>query len=206
VYGADPVEAGTVRVAGQERTPRSPADGIEHGVALVPEDRKTQGLVLMLSVADNLALGVTNCGRVAGTLLRLRQVISRRRAGELATDYISRFKIRARGPEQLVLGLSGGNQQKVVLSKCLATKPVLMILDEPTRGVDVGSKAELYRVIAGLADDGVGVLMLSSEVQEVVETCDRIYVLRQGRVAAEVAGPQATEGSLMRHATAEATS
>jgi ABC-type sugar transport system ATPase subunit len=206
VYGADPVEAGTVRVAGQERTPRSPADGIEHGVALVPEDRKTQGLVLMLSVADNLALGVANCGRVAGTLLRLRQVISRRRAGELATDYISRFKIRARGPEQLVLGLSGGNQQKVVLSKCLATKPVLMILDEPTRGVDVGSKAELYRVIAGLADDGVGVLMLSSEVQEVVETCDRIYVLRQGRVAAEVAGPQATEGSLMRHATAEAPS
>jgi ABC-type sugar transport system ATPase subunit len=197
VYGADPVEAGTVRVAGQERTPRSPADGIEHGVALVPEDRKTQGLVLMLSVADNLALGVANCGRVAGTLLRLRQ---------LATDYISRFKIRARGPEQLVLGLSGGNQQKVVLSKCLATKPVLMILDEPTRGVDVGSKAELYRVIAGLADDGVGVLMLSSEVQEVVETCDRIYVLRQGRVAAEVAGPQATEGSLMRHATAEAPS
>jgi len=206
VYGADPIDAGTIRVAGQERTPRSPADGIEHGIALVPEDRKTQGLVLLLSVADNLALGVANCGRVAGTLLRMRRVVSGRRAGELAKDYIGRFRIRAHDPNQLVLGLSGGNQQKVVLSKCLATKPVVMILDEPTRGVDVGTKAELYRVIADLADDGVGVLMLSSEVQEVVETCDRIYVLRQGRVAAEVAGPEATEGSLMRHATAEAAS
>ena len=206
IAGADAVTAGSVSVSGTPLRLGDPLTAIRAGIALVPEDRKTQGLVLMLSVADNLALGVANCGRVAGTLLRLRQVISRRRAGELATDYISRFKIRARGPEQLVLGLSGGNQQKVVLSKCLATKPVLMILDEPTRGVDVGSKAELYRVIAGLADDGVGVLMLSSEVQEVVETCDRIYVLRQGRVAAEVAGPQATEGSLMRHATAEAAS
>jgi len=206
VYGADPVDAGTVRVAGRERTVGSPADGIEHGVALVPEDRKTQGLVLLLSVADNLALGIANCERVAGTLLRMGQVISGQRVAEVARHYIGRFNIRARDPDQLVLGLSGGNQQKVVLSKCLATRPVVMILDEPTRGVDVGSKAELYRAIAELADNGVGVLVLSSEVQEVVETCDRIYVLRRGRVAAEVAGPQATESSLMRHAAAEAAS
>jgi ABC-type sugar transport system ATPase subunit len=206
VYGADPVDAGTVRVAGRERTVGSPADGIEHGVALVPEDRKTQGLVLLLSVADNLALAIANCERVAGTLLRMGQVISGQRVAEVARHYIGRFNIRARDPDQLVLGLSGGNQQKVVLSKCLATRPVVMILDEPTRGVDVGSKAELYRAIAELADNGVGVLVLSSEVQEVVETCDRIYVLRRGRVAAEVAGPQATESSLMRHAAAEAAS
>ena len=133
-YGADPVEAGTVRVAGQERTPRSPADGIEHGVALVPEDRKTQGLVLMLSVADNLALGVANCGRVAGTLAAPAPgdlQAARRRAGHGLHQPLQDPRAR---PEQLVLGLSGGNQQKVVLSKCLATKPVLMILDEPTRG------------------------------------------------------------------------
>jgi ABC-type sugar transport system ATPase subunit len=206
VYGADPVDSGTVRVAGRERTARSPADAIQDGVALVPEDRKTQGLVLLLSVADNLALGIANCDRVAASLLRLRHVISGRQAAQVAREYIGRFNIRARHPDQLVLGLSGGNQQKVVLSKCLSTRPVVMILDEPTRGVDVGSKAELYRAIADLADGGVGVLMLSSEMQEVVEMCDRIYVLRQGRVAAEVVGPDATEGTLMRHAAAEAAS
>jgi ABC-type sugar transport system ATPase subunit len=204
VYGADPIDEGTIRVDGQVRAIRSPADAVSHGIALVPEDRKSQGLFLTLSVADNLTVGVVNCRRVTGTVARMGQVISGAKASELARRYISRFRIRTRDEHQPVVGLSGGNQQKVVLSKCLATKPVVMILDEPTRGVDVGSKAEIYRVIAELAAAGVGVLMLSSEVQEVVETCDRIYVLRQGRVAAEVAGNEATEGAVMRYATAEA--
>ncbi len=204
VYGADPIDEGTIRVDGQVRAIRSPAGAVSHGIALVPEDRKSQGLFLTLSVADNLTVGVVNCRRVTGTVARMGQVISGAKASELARRYISRFRIRTRDEHQPVVGLSGGNQQKVVLSKCLATKPVVMILDEPTRGVDVGSKAEIYRVIAELAAAGVGVLMLSSEVQEVVETCDRIYVLRQGRVAAEVAGNEATEGAVMRYATAEA--
>jgi ribose transport system ATP-binding protein len=204
VYGADPIDAGTIRVGGQVRAIRSPADAVSYGIALVPEDRKSQGLFLPLSVADNLTVGVLNCRRVAGTVARMGQVISGRRASELAGRYIGRFRIRMRDEHQPVVGLSGGNQQKVVLSKCLATKPVVMILDEPTRGVDVGSKAEIYRVIAELAAAGVGVLMLSSEVQEVVETCDRIYVLRQGRVAAEIAGNEATETAVMHYATAEA--
>jgi ABC-type sugar transport system ATPase subunit len=204
VYGADPVEEGTIRVGGMATVIRSPADAVSHGIALVPEDRKTQGLILPLSVSQNLTLGVVNCRRVTGTLARMGQVISGGKASELARRYITRFRIRTRDEHQSVVGLSGGNQQKVVLSKCLATKPVVMILDEPTRGVDVGTKAEIYRVIAELAADGVGVLMLSSEVQEVVETCDRIYVLRQGQVAAEMAGNEATESAVMRYATAEA--
>ena len=204
VYGADLVDEGTIRVGGKATTIQSPADAVTHGIALVPEDRKTQGLILPLSVSENLTLGVVNCRRVTGTLARMGQVISGGKASELARRYIRRFRIRTRDEHQSVVGLSGGNQQKVVLSKCLATKPVVMILDEPTRGVDVGSKAEIYRVIAELAAEGVGVLMLSSEVQEVVETCDRIYVLRQGRVAAEIVGNEATESAVMRYATAEA--
>jgi len=201
-YGADPIEKGEIRIAGKISPARSPADGVSRGIALVPEDRKTQGLVLLLSVADNLALGVVNCERVSDTLMQVGQVISSRKTNELAKSYIKQFQIRG-NHRQTTLSLSGGNQQKVVISKSLATKPAVMILDEPTRGVDVGSKAELYRVIARLASEGVGILFLSSEVQEVVEMCDRIYVLRKGAVAAELPGAEATESMVMRYAAAE---
>ena len=198
LIGADPRDRGTVEVDGTPIPPSSPRAAIDAGLGLVPEDRKSQGLTLGLTVHQNLATPTLN--------------LSRRRRGEKAArpgqlvraseDLAAKFRIRLRSVQQLVRELSGGNQQKVVFAKWLATQPKLMILDEPTRGVDVGSKIEVYEAIEDLAQQGVGILMLSSEVQEVVEICDRVLVMRGGRVVAEFRDRTASEEAVMHEAVA----
>jgi ABC-type sugar transport system ATPase subunit len=202
IYGADRIDDGQILVDGKPVSIRSPRDALREGITLLPEDRKAQGLVLVRSVLENVALAVVNCSKVAGTATRLNQLLRRRKLAAIARESIQRLHIRARDSHQSARDLSGGNQQKVVLGKCLATQPKVMIFDEPTRGVDVGSKAEIYQVIEGLARDGVAILLSSSEVQEAIHMSDRVLVMRKGAIVTELAGQDATEELVMRFATA----
>jgi len=202
IYGADAKDAGAILVDGVDTPIRSPRDALKAGIALVPEDRKSQGLVLLLSIVENVALAVANCVRVSGAVTRFNQILAARRLGAIARSYIRRFSIHARSEYQLTRDLSGGTQQKVVLAKNLATQPKVIIFDEPTRGIDVGSKAEIYRMMKDLAAGGVAILLVSSEVQEVVAMSDRIYVMRKGAVVAEVDRADASERTVMRYAAA----
>jgi ABC-type sugar transport system ATPase subunit len=197
LFGVERADAGTIEVAGEEVSVGTPREAIAHGFALVPEDRKGQGLVLIGSVADNLIMSAQ--GRVSRG-----GVISRNAVKEMVARYVRKLGIRLASPDQAVETLSGGNQQKVVLGRWLATDPKLMILDEPTRGVDVGAKAEIHRVIEALVSQGMGVLLISSELPELMATSDRVYVMRAGRIVAELSGASINEQTIMRHAAGAA--
>jgi ribose transport system ATP-binding protein len=181
VFGADRVVSGTVRVAGRPlaRGPVGPVDAVRAGVALVPENRKTEGLALMRSVQDNVLLAGLRTLFPSGWYRATK-------AGRAAADVIRRLRIATPSPSRLVRFLSGGNQQKVVLGKWLTAGSRLFIFDEPTRGIDVGAKAELYGVIDGLVAGGAAVLMISSELPEVVAVCDRAYVMRDRTIVGEL--------------------
>ena len=167
----------------------SAAEAKRHGIAYVPEDRGTQGMIRPMTLRQNVSLAVLR--RIAR-----RGFIDRAEEEVLASDAIARFGIRARGPEQIVGKLSGGNQQKVVLGKWLATRPRLLIMDEPTRGIDVGAKAEIHRLMSELAAQGLAVLMISSELPEVLGMSDRILVMREGRIVAEFARGEADQETI----------
>jgi ABC-type sugar transport system ATPase subunit len=184
---------GRVELAGAPVSHRSPADAIRDGVALVPADRKRDGLVLGRSVGDNLLIAAQS------RIFRLRIP---RAAQELATvtALIERLQIRAHSPRAPVATLSGGNQQKVLLGKWLATRPKVLLLDEPTRGVDVGAKGEIYRLLHAARSQGIGILVSSSEPPELLELCDRIIVMFRGRVCASLSRAEANEAAIARHA------
>jgi ribose transport system ATP-binding protein/rhamnose transport system ATP-binding protein len=192
IFGADPVDEGRVFVGGEEIAIGSPASAIEHGIGFVPEDRKAQGLLLNLSTAQNIPLVALASG--GGRLVRPRD--ERR----VAAEYRSSLDIRVADVTAPVRTLSGGNQQKVVIAKWLEADISVLILDEPTRGIDVAAKREVHQIVRGLAEKGVGVLLISSELPEVLETSDRILVMRQGRIVAEVDRAEATEELIMSHA------
>jgi ribose transport system ATP-binding protein len=183
IYGADARTGGSVTLDGRRLSIRSPMDAILAGLVYLTEDRKHLGLFLDMSVRENINLAVIGRDAHAGGLLDGRA--SRRRAA----DAIRALGIRVATPEINVGALSGGNQQKVLLSRLLETKPRVLILDEPTRGVDIGAKSEIYRLIDELAKAGVGVLVISSELPEIVGICDRVLVMREGQIAGEVGGP-----------------
>ena len=164
---------------------------IDSGIAYVTEDRKQLGLVLDENITKNTTLA--NLPGVSSAM-----VIDSDREFTVATDYRSKLNIRSYGVEQQTVNLSGGNQQKVVLSKWLFTKPEVLILDEPTRGIDVGAKYEIYAIINALADEGKGVLMISSEMPELLGMCDRIYVMNEGRFVGEFTGAEASQEKIMR--------
>jgi len=189
LFGLAPIDAGGVLVDGRPARIDGPRTAKASGIGFVTEDRRGEGLVPLLSIQDNLALA-------AGTS-RLRMGLIRRGAERRhAQETISRLAIRARGPEQPVGELSGGNQQKVVLGKWMSGRMRVLILDEPTRGVDVGAKVEIYQVINDVTDQGTGVLLISSEMPEVIGMSDRIVVLRSGRVAGEL-DPTASEEEIL---------
>jgi len=181
-----PVDVSTVRKA------------IDHGIAYVTEDRKGLGLVLEEDIRKNISLA--NLDAIAD-----KSVIDHGREFKVANEYRKALNIRCSGIEQLVVNLSGGNQQKVVLSKWLFTKPELLILDEPTRGIDVGAKYEIYTIIDRLASEGKGILMISSELPELLGMCDRIYVMNEGRFVAEFPASEASQERIM-HAIVSAGS
>ncbi|MFG1793283.1 sugar ABC transporter ATP-binding protein [Nocardia sp. NPDC049149] len=190
-----PIRSGAVRIDGKQLRLRQPRDAVRAGVGYAPEERKAQALLLHRGVRDNISLAVLD------RLRRLRFI----RAGEerrLAERYVESLRVRTPSIEQEVRKLSGGNQQKVVLARWLARKPKVLILDEPTRGVDVGAKVEIYRIIEELAEAGVAVLVISSELPEVLGLADRIVVMQQGRVTGELDRSAADEESILALAMA----
>jgi ribose transport system ATP-binding protein len=190
VFGADRVTSGEVRVFGRIRA-GGPDEACEMGVALIPESRKAEGLALIRTVGDNLALAGL---RKLFPSNIFRPAPARRSAEEL----IWRLRIATPSPSQTAGLLSGGNQQKVVIGKWLAAKARLFIFDEPTRGIDVGAKAEIFAIIDQLVAQGAAVLMISSEQVEIVHVCDRAYVMREGRIAGELSRTQLTEENIVR--------
>ncbi len=194
IFGADRIDAGNIFVDGKAVTIRSPRDAINHGIALLTEDRKQQGLVLKMSTGQNITMAVL--GRLTRGLFT-----NSRKEHELAQGYMDSMAIRASSQDQLAINLSGGTQQKVVLSKWMATQPRVLIFDEPTRGIDVGAKVEIYKLINELARNGVAILMISSELPEVLGMADRIMVIHQGQVAGFLNREEATEERIMEMAT-----
>jgi len=186
IFGVTPAASGTIRVDGRPVSIRSPRQAKRLGIAYVPEDRGRQGLVRPMPIDANVSLA--SLSRVSRA-----SFIDARAEDALAEESVKRFRIRASGIHQIVGKLSGGNQQKVGLAKWLATRPRILIMDEPTRGIDVGAKAEIHRLMSELAGQGLAILMISSELPEVLGMSDRILVMRGGRIVAEVGRSEASQ-------------
>ncbi|HJW10451.1 MAG TPA: sugar ABC transporter ATP-binding protein, partial [Albitalea sp.] len=188
--GALQPTAGTIAIDGRPVTLRHVADAIDHGIAYLPAERKTEGLFLDHSIADNV---------IAASLPQFSDhgLLATARRDSAAQDYVARLNVRAADVQQPVGRLSGGNQQKVLLAKWLVTKPRLLIVDEPTRGIDVGAKAEIHALLRRLADDGAGLLVISSDLPELLGLADRIVVMHEGRISGEMPASVATEEALL---------
>ena len=195
IFGADPPDAGTVEVDGRPLRARNPRRAIRRGVVMLPEDRKTQGLLMLRSILDNVTLPHLDDVSEAGVV---NLVAERRRGGALVTE----LAVRSRSPRARVSTLSGGNQQKVLFARWLFRTPQVFIADEPTRGVDVGAKLAIYELIHGLARQGIGVLLISSEHEELLGLAHRILVMRAGRVVAELDGETMSEDAVLHAAFA----
>ena len=193
IMGLDPIDAGTIRLFGRQVRIKGPEQAVAMGISLVPEDRKVEGLVGVLSVRNNAALSI---------LPRLTQFgfIRFKALHRLVDALCVQLAVKAPRLDARVSGLSGGNQQKVVLAKCLATGCKVLILDEPTRGIDVGAKGEIYRLIGELVGGGMALVVISSELPEILALSDRILVMAQGRITAEIDGPGATQEQVMSKA------
>ena len=194
IFGTFHKSAGQVCLDGKEIHIHRPADAIKAGIAYVPEDRRAEGLILLNSVEFNMGL-VCLKDFIKGIH------INREAWGRMISFYQERFSIKISSPKQPAGSLSGGNQQKIVLSKWLAKKPGVIILDEPTRGIDIGSKAEIYKIIDDLASQGVSIILVSSELPEIINICNRCYVMCEGRITAELTENDFSQEKIMEFAT-----
>lgn len=194
IFGADPIDGGTIEVFGKPVRIRSPQDAIHYGIGLVTEDRKQQGLVLGMAVRENNTLAHLDALATLG-FIRMRE------ERQVAEKFRSNLGIKTPSIEQVTQNLSGGNQQKVVLAKWLFTGSKVLIFDEPTRGIDVGAKSEIYKLMNELAAQGVAILMISSELPEVLGMSDRILVMHEGRIMGELSRAEATQEKIMHLAT-----
>ncbi|NIA13173.1 MAG: ATP-binding cassette domain-containing protein [Nitrospiraceae bacterium] len=196
IFGADRIDSGQIFLDGKPVTVRSPQDAIRQGVGLLTEDRKGQGLILGMTVRENTTL--------ANLSSLVKFMFVDRRAERTTTEkFIGELKIKTPSIEQVVQNLSGGNQQKVILAKWLFTESRLLIFDEPTRGIDVGAKVEIYKLMNDLARRGDAILMISSELPEALGMCDRILVMHEGRLAGELQREEATQERIMHLATGQ---
>jgi ribose transport system ATP-binding protein len=193
IFGADRISGGRIFLHGKAITINSPSDAIANRICYLPEDRKTHGVVLILSVGDNLTLA---------SLDRLcsKNIINRKKEKKLADEYVSKLQIRTPGLDRKVMFLSGGNQQKVVIAKWLCAQSDLFIFDEPTRGIDVGAKVEVYNLMNELIRQGAGIIMISSELPEILGMSDHILVMRKGRVTGEFKREEATQEKILSKA------
>lgn len=191
IFGVDRLRSGSVRANGTPVRIRSPRDAIRLGIGLLPEDRKLQGLILTMNCRENLTLTLLDQIQVAG-MIRLR------REREIATEFCGKLDVRTPSIDAPIAGLSGGNQQKIALAKWLAQCCRVLIFDEPTRGVDVSAKADIHRLIGDLAGRGHGILLISSEMPELLALSTRVLVMREGRCAGERSRQQATQEEIMR--------
>ena len=190
IFGADRLQKGSITLDNKPFAPMEPIDAISQGIGFSSEDRKLEGIIPDMSVAENMTLALmpqlTKMGIVDEEQQRL-----------IVEKFIVRLGVKCSGPQQRIRELSGGNQQKVLLARWLAMNPKLLVLDEPTRGIDVGAKAEIQTIVKELADQGLAVLMISSELEEVIEGSDRVFVLREGHNVAEFVGKEINEGAVM---------
>ncbi|HYP13122.1 MAG TPA: sugar ABC transporter ATP-binding protein, partial [Bryobacteraceae bacterium] len=193
IFGVDPIDSGRILVAGQERRIRSPQDAVRAGIALIPEDRGRAGLARALSVDHNVTLSSLSSLSRWGMLQRAAE-------DRVTSQFIQRMRIKCSSGSQLAGRLSGGNQQKIVIAKWLARGARVFLFDEPTRGIDVGAKVEVFELMDELARNGAAVLMVSSEMPELLQVADRILVMRQGSIAGELPG-ETTQEDIMRLAT-----
>jgi ribose transport system ATP-binding protein len=194
IFGADPIDGGEVWLNGKKANIKCPQDAIRQGIGLVTEDRKALGLILGMAVRENVSLANL------ASLSRLGFVSGSKERG-IADKFIHDLSIKTPSREQRVQNLSGGNQQKVVLAKWLFTKSKVLIFDEPTRGIDVGSKVEIYQLMNQLAEQGAAIIMISSELPEVLGMSDRILVMHEGHIAGELSREEATQEKIMHLAT-----
>jgi ribose transport system ATP-binding protein len=183
IYGADQRLSGTVELDGKPVSIFTPQQAVDAGIVYLTEDRKQYGLFLDMTVRDNINVGVVGSDSRLGGILNLKAAAKR------SADAIKMLGIRVVADTVNVGALSGGNQQKVLLSRLIETKPRVLILDEPTRGVDIGAKSEIYKLINSLVMSRMGVIVISSDLPEVVGICDRVLVMREGIIAGEVGGP-----------------
>ncbi|MFN3151908.1 sugar ABC transporter ATP-binding protein [Bremerella sp.] len=196
LFGIHPPEGGTIEVSGKSVSIRSPKDAIAHEIFLVPEDRKQQGLVLPMDVGENTTLPGLH-------RLSYFSWVDPRQEQQLAEDMVKRMRVKTPSTRQIIQYLSGGNQQKVVIAKWLAMNPKILLLDEPTRGIDVGAKHEIYELMEELARKGVAILFVSSEMEEILGMADRVLVMHEGAMSGELTRDQLTEEAVMHLATGQ---
>ena len=191
IIGADPMRSGEILLEGKPIKNRSPHEAMEHGIVLVPEDRKLQGILANLSVSDNINISLLdqNANKLG--------IVSRQKEEAVAAECIQDFKIKTPSPDKKIVELSGGNQQKCIVARWISTHPKVLILDEPTKGIDVGAKSEFYQMICQFAKQGLGVILISSELPEVIGLSDRIIVMRARQISGEVMAEDATESRLL---------
>ncbi|HWR11511.1 MAG TPA: sugar ABC transporter ATP-binding protein [Rectinemataceae bacterium] len=194
LLGLDPLDSGEIFLDGRKVRFSGPSAALSHGLAYVPEDRQAQGLVLPLSIANNICLPQTAALAKAG-------FIAKKKEARLSREYGSKMEIRAAGWDMEAMNLSGGNQQKVVLAKWLATKPRILILDEPTKGIDVGTKAAVHEFMSNLAAEGLAIIMISSELPEILGMSDRVAVMHEGELVAIMDRADASEDKILKAAT-----
>jgi len=194
IFGLDPIDSGEMYVNGKKVEIKSPQDAMDLGIALVPENRKDEGLILKGDVGFNITL------RVLEQFIRFISV-NKRKENDIISTYINRLGIKTPGRHQLISNLSGGNQQKVVIAKWLAANPTILILDEPTRGIDVGAKAEIYLMMDRLTQEGVSIIMISSELPEVINMSDRVVVINHGSIAGILERDEFSQEKIMHLAT-----
>lgn len=197
IFGIEHYDTGKIVFQGVEREIGFSNEAIKIGWALVPANRRDHGLVMRWPVKDNIALVILK------RLLNVLGLVSNEKIQDTAEDYIDRLRIATDSPEKLVFDLSGGNQQKVVISKWLATNPGILILDDPTRGIDVGAKSEIYHLIQELAQDGLAILFNSSEIEEVVRLCHRVLVMRQGKIIKEFSHDDVDKATVLQYVSGE---
>lgn len=198
LFGVTPALEGTIKVAGQTVDATRPINVINSGMVLAPEDRKQQGLVLEMSVKENMSLASLRRDQIGGFL-------NGQRENEISAEMIERMKVKTPNEHQIIQYLSGGNQQKVVLGKWLAMNPRILLLDEPTRGIDVGAKQQIYGLMEELAGNGIAILFVSSEMEEVLGMADRALVMHEGQITGEIARADLSEESIMQLATGNVT-
>lgn len=196
IYGADSIQSGEITFKGKKYLPKSPGDALKAGIGLIPEDRKAQGCVLSLTIRENIVYSILN-------KISKVSVIQKNEEKKVVDQYIDELNVKTPSPEQLVKNLSGGNQQKVVLAKAMATNCDVIIFDEPTRGIDVGAKHEIYNLMCKLAESGKSIIMISSEMPELIGMSDRIIVMSNGEIAGELSKGEYNQTHILEMASSK---
>ena len=191
IYGADKADSGTLKVKGKEVKIKAPIDAMKLGMAYLPEDRKKDGIIADLSVRENIIIALQ-------AKRGMFRPMSRKEMEEAADKYIDMLQIKTASRETPIKSLSGGNQQKVIIGRWLLTDPDYLILDEPTRGIDIGTKTEIQKLVLDLADQGMAVTFISSEVEEMLRTCSRMAILRDGKKVGELSGDELSQEGIMK--------